>query len=68
MKVSEILQSPMVNDFTMIHISKQTSLNHYKEFFGNWYADQVMDYADNEIMKLEYLENENKIRMEVKES
>ena len=67
LKVSEILQSGMVNDDTLVYIDKPsgaTSIS--RKFKGNWYQDYIMDFAEDEITKLTYIQKENKIYMEVK--
>lgn len=64
MKVSEILQSSMINDNTVIYISKPMPFGDLS-FKGHWYEDRIMDFAEDEITKLTYIRKENKVYMEV---
>lgn len=66
MKVSEILQSSMVNDNTALYISKpigDTGMDIRRK--GYWYTDDIVSFAETEITKLTYISKENKIYMEV---
>lgn len=64
MKVSEVLQSGMVNDNTIICISKPLAVG-YRTFKGFWYEDSIMEFAEDTVSKLSYIKAENKIYMEV---
>lgn len=66
MKVSDILQTEMCNDNTIICIDKPAGPGNIGSHFkGNWYQDFILDYADDEITKLTYIKADNKIYMEV---
>lgn len=66
MKLSEILQSGMVNDNTTIYVSKPLCIKgHFFKQTGKWYQDQVLDFQNDEITKLTYIQKENKIYVEV---
>lgn len=68
MKVSEILQSNMVNDNTVLYISKpigDTGMDIRRK--GYWYTDDIASFAESKITKLTYIASENKIYLEVKE-
>ena len=68
MKVSEILESGMVNDNTVICIDLTTEdgLPNFN-FKGGWYTDNIMGCADAVITKLTYIKAENKIYIEARE-
>lgn len=65
MKVSEILKSDMTNDNTIICIDQPISGGNVS-FRGHWYEDRILDFAEDEITKLTYIKEENKVYMEVK--
>ena len=64
LKVTEVLQSSMVNDNTVICISKPLVVG-YRTFKGHWYEDSIMEFAKDTVNKLSYIKAENKIYMEV---
>ena len=64
MKVSEILKSDMTDDNTIITITKPLAIG-ARVFRGNWYQDQIIEFADEEVAMLIYDKAGNKIGMEV---
>lgn len=67
MKVSEILESGMVNDNTVICITLTGDGLPDANFKGGWYTDNIMGCADATITKLTYIGSENKIYIEARE-
>ncbi len=68
-KVGDILQSSMVNDNTVVCISKPLGIpDHYLHRKGHWYEDWCLGFGDDVVTKLTYIRDENKVYLEVKEA
>lgn len=69
MKLSEILQSSMVNDNTVICIAKpigDTGMEFRRK--GFWYTDDIVGMSDCEVTKLTYIRDKNRIYMDVEDA